>query len=104
ELAALAGEVQVLRPFRLVALCQGRGDEPARHHCRVGDAAADRGAHGGKARTPQEAAPVNAGPAPEHTRVGALRVVAIELLKRTFAPVGHGSSSLVNSSFSQRFS
>ena len=88
---------------RLLLLRERRRDQPARHVGRKRDGAADRGAHGRKPAAAEKAAPVDVGPAPEHGRVGPLRIVPIKLVDGPFDFVRHGVSPWCEFSIGSRF-
>ena len=92
ELVVLAGEFQILRTLRRGgrrgaarrALRHRRRDQPARHIGGERNGAAHRGAHGGEARAAEKAAAVDAGLAAEHFGVGALGIVRVQFVERSF--------------------
>jgi hypothetical protein len=91
--AVLAREDQRLRR---VGEC--RGDEPGRVVAMERDLRSNQSRHGREAGTLEEAASIRVRHAPEHERVGALRILGIEFTQATFlarffsrASLPHGS-------------
>ena len=91
ELVALAGEVEIDRPLlgrrrrsRRSALRHRGGNQTAGHVGGEGNGPADGRTHRRKTGAAQKAAAAGLGDAAESERIGALRIVAIKLLDRTF--------------------
>jgi len=69
-----------------------RRNEPGRHVLGERDAAADRDPHRREPGAAEEAATIDAGPAAEGDRIGALPIVLVKLVDRALDLARHGGS------------